>query len=352
MKPLETWAYALLLLVAAGLSWSSWTKEEVEEKSSSVVFDPAGGLSAIKWTAEKNVATLAVEGKGDDLAVWVEAGRKERIDATSDDDDSAGGDASTEATYGEPELKAFPGNDQAVKLVDSFTPLTALREFGNVDDATLAEMGLDQPEATLELDAGGRTLKLHVGDKAYGSSDTYARNAATGAVYLISSKVIGPLRGAESRLMERNPLAFEAIEVAAATLSTPAGAEATASHEGRHDPDNAFWADPAQPEAVDTARDALMDKVFQLRATSYSDIDEQVADGDVVRVAGIAFTAEDGAPLGSLELARQPDAERSKPDEPAWLWWARSERTRGQWVAVSRTSGQELSDQIEALLAE
>ena len=353
MKPVETWVYGVLLLVAVGLSWSSWTREEVEEKKSAVVFDPGSALTSIRWDGEKNVATLAVEGKGDDATVWVEAGRREKIAAPvapADDDDSAAGEPppKPEPSWGEPELKSFPGNDQALKLVDSFLPFKALREFGNVDDETLEGMGLNEPLATLELDGGGKSLKLHIGDKAYGSSDTYVRNPATGTVYLVSSKVIGPLRGAESRLMERDLQPFVSTEAASATLSTPEGGETTALHQGRHDEDNAYWADPSEPEAVDTARDALMDKVFQLRATAYPTAEERLS--DATPVARVSFADEGGEALGFVELARQEDAARSKPDEAVYDWWARSERTREQWVKVSRSTAQELVDQLDALL--
>ena len=356
MKPAETWVYGALLLLAVGLSWSSWTREEVEEKKSAVVFDPGSSLTSIRWDGEKNVANLSIEGKGESASVWVEAGRRVKVDPVpvpADDDDSAGEPApKPEPTWGDPELKSFPGNDQALKLVKSFQPLNALREFGNVDDETLEGMGLNEPGAHLELDGGGKSLKLHIGDKAYGSSDTYVRNPATGTVYLVSSKVIGPLRGAESRLMERNLHPFEVTEVAVATLSTETGGEASALHQGRHDEDNAYWADPAEPEAVDTARDALMDKVFQLRATSYPTAEDRLPEGEAVVVARVDFADEAGKALGSVELARREDSERSKPEEPVYDWWARSERTRDQWVPVSRSTTQELADQLESLLSD
>lgn len=360
MKPVETWAYALLLLVAVGLSWSSWTGEEVEEKKSAVVFDPGPSVTALTWDGEKNVARIAIEGADEDRAVWVEAGRRPRIEpeapepAASDDDDSAQPAAEPtpkpEPTYGEAEIKSFPGNDQAIKLVDAFLPLKALREFGAVDAPTAEGMGLDSPSATLEVTGPSGTVKLDIGDKAYGSSDTYVRDAASGTVYLVSSKVIGPLRGAESRLMERDLHPFEPVEVAAATLTTASGAETTALHQGRHDEDNAYWADPAEPEAVDTARDAVLDKVFQLRATSYPIASEAVADADVEIVARVSFADEAGKALGVLTVGRTLDAARSKPDEPVYEWYARSDRTRGQWVGVSRSTARELTDQLDSLL--
>ncbi len=364
MKPQETWIYAVLLLIAVGISWSSWTTEEVETKTSAEVFDPGGSLTAIRWDGEKNVAELVIEGKGDDRSVWVKAGRKERIvqpkgdddDSAADDDDSAADDDDSakatkpkpEPSYGEAKIKEFPGNDQATKLVDSFSPLKALRQFGKLDADTLAGMGLDEPGAVLVVEGASRSVELAVGSKAYGSSDTYVMDRASNTVYLISSKVVGPLRGAESRLIERNLHPFEATEVATATVRAASGQEVAASHEGRHDKDNAFWADPADLSTVDTGLDAFLDTVFQVRASTYLAEDERVGEADVEPLFQVAFQGDAGA-LGKLELARVVDAERSKGDEPVYDYYARADRTRGQWVKVSRSSGTELADAMAGL---
>ncbi len=358
MKPQETWIYAILLVIAVGLSWSSWTTEEVETKTSVDVFDPGGSLTAIRWDGEKNVAELVIEGKGDERSVWVKAGRKERIlPPRGDDDDSAGDDDDSakeaspkpEPSYGEAKLKEFPGNDQATKLIDSFSPLKALRQFGKLDAETLTGMGLDEPDAVLVVEGASRSVELAVGSKAYGSSDTYVMDRGSNTVYLISSKVVGPLRGAESRLIERNLYPFEATDVATATVRSASGQEVAASHQGRHDKDNAFWADPADVSTVDTGLDAFLDKVFQVRASTYLAEDERVAEADVEPLFQVAFAGDAGA-LGALELARVVDAERSKGDEPVYTYYARADRTRGQWVKVSRSSGTELADALPGLL--
>lgn len=351
MKAQETWIYAILLVIAVGLSWSSWRTEEVETKTSVDVFDPGASIRTIRWEGEKNVAELMIEGKGDERAVWVKAGRKERLPAPEgDDDDSAGAPTEPpEPAYGEAKITEFPGNEQAVTLVDSFSPLKALRQFGALGAETLAEMGLDEPSATLHIEGASRSITLDVGSKAYGSSDTYVKDQAGGTVYLISSKVVGPLRGAESRLVERNLFAFEAADVAAVTVVGATGGEAVATHEGRHDKDNAFWADPADASTVDTARDALLGKVFQLRASTWLPVDERIADGDVDPLLSVAFSGDAG-PLGRLEVARAVDVEKSRGDEPVYDYYARAERTRGQWVKVSRSTGTELVDALSGML--
>ena len=152
MKRIETWIYGVLLVATLGLAWSVRNAEEPEEKGKATVFEPgAGGINVMRWDGETAVATIEVSGKDDDLQTWVTAGKKEKIKtpvAQSDDDDSGGDDddsgdddsADAEAsqpapepepevvvTYGEATLRSFPGNATAKKLIESFSPLTALR---------------------------------------------------------------------------------------------------------------------------------------------------------------------------------------------------------------------------------
>lgn len=347
MKTVETAVYGALLLVAAGLSWGSWKGEEPEAKLGSVVaFDPGGAaLTALSWDGEKSAAELEFSGKGEDLAVWVKAGKKSPIEEAGDDDSAAGdGQAAPKTTYGEPEWTEFPGNQSAVDLAETFAPLEALREFSDLDQAQLTDMGLDAPEATLTATAGSKSVTLQIGSKAYGSSDTYAR-ADSGRVFLLSSKVLGPLRAASSRLVERDLFGFDPVDATAALIKAPAGS-VQAAHQGTHDKDNAYWSTPDAPDEADAGLDGFLDKVLQLRASDYLTADERPE--NVEPAFAVVFTGKKA--LGGIELGRVLDEERSKPGEPLYNWFARSERTRNSWVKVSRTTGGELLDQLPGLL--
>jgi hypothetical protein len=386
MKALEVWIYGVALAIALTLSYTQWKGEEPETKDEVLVFEPGAALSEIRWEGKRDVATLAVEGAGDDAAIWVSAGKRKRIpkvvgpeappaagsEATAGE--AAASSAAAEASpgdagkkppetkvekkaedgqedeqYGEPELKSFPGNSQAKDVVKAFKPLKALREFQGLDAASIEEMGLDKPEATLFVKAAGKELKLVVGDKAYGSSDSYARVDGGQTVYLISNKVLGPLRSAESRLMERDILGFEATDAASAVLSDGGGRSAQALLQGRHDKANAYWADAGNPDEVDTPLDGVMKKVMQIRASAYLKADEVPAEGSVELVARAAFQGDAGE-LGWLELGRVVDEKRSKPDEPVWEWYARTPRTREQWVKVPKSNATEVLDSLPAAL--
>ena len=138
MKSIETWIYGVLLLVSLGLAYNAWQSEGEDNSAADsrdvVVFDPgSGGAIELHWQGEKSVASVEIEGKGDDLRSWVSAGRRSKIaapaaPAAAGDDDSAG-DASAETAeppkpvYGEAETRSFPGGKQVKELAARFAPL-------------------------------------------------------------------------------------------------------------------------------------------------------------------------------------------------------------------------------------
>jgi hypothetical protein len=360
VKPIEPAIYALLLLLSLGLSWNAWKGEDAGANDSSsspiVLFEPgSGGLAELHWQGEKAVTSVVFESKGKKLRSWVSAGKRVKVegpaasaDAAGDDDSADSGDSEspTPPIYGEPELRSFPGGKQVTELAERFTPLIALRRFDGLDAETITEMGLDETTSSLSVTSvSGKNLNLTIWAKAYGSSDTYARDA-DGTVYLLSSKVLGALRSAESRLMERNLLGFEAIEISEATLESPDGRKRPLRHEGMHDEANAYWADPNNPDDHD-AEDSFMEKLFQLRATAFPKDDEHLEDERVETVLRARFPGDDQP---YLELGRVEDNKRSREGEPAYNWHARTHLTRDIWVKVSRNSANELSDNLDKVL--
>jgi hypothetical protein len=367
VKSADHLVYGALLLGTLAIAYGTWKGEEPEEKSSVVVFQPSGGLKTLDWDGERNAAKIEITGEGDDVETWVVAGRKEKVEGPvlpppTGDDDSAGDDdsgdddsAEEEPTpppkdeYGEPVFKSFPGNAQARKLAASLSPLKALRRFDGLDDDALEQMGLKDPNGTLTItDRAGKSASFQVGSKAYGSNDTYLRVVGKNTVYLVSSKVLGPLRGAETRLMERDIFGFDEDEATKATVGTGV-ASAEFLHQGRHDKANAFWARPDDLETRDTPAQGFVEKLFQLRATSYPTEDEKPSEADLETVFTVQIERED-ADDGTLSLARAVDEVRSKDDETVWIWWARTHRTRDQWVKVSRSTAGDLAEQVIGLL--
>jgi len=367
MKRTETLVFAILLVLTLGAAWMVRGAEDAEEETGAVVFDPgAGGIESMAWDDETSVATIEIQGKGDSLATWVTAGKKEKIETEieadpagdddsaegADDDDSAGETTQPapeiEITYGEPTLRSFPGNATAKKLVESFSPLTALREFDKLDADALTQMGLDSPKGSLTVTASSGSVTFEIGEKSYGSSDTYVRVKGKGSVFLVASKDLSPLRGAENRLVERVLLDAETKDVADATLlvgGAPVGDKRV--HQGRHDKNNSFWAPVGAPTEKDSVFGGFVDKVIGLRASSYPT--DEDAPAEVESVFAVAFGGESGA-LGTVELGREIDADKSSDEETVYAYFARSDRTRNRWASISRASGADLEDQLNQVV--
>jgi len=366
MRGGELSIYAALLVLGAGLAFSSWKGDEPVSKESVAIFDAgSGGLKEVAWDAERNVATLEVEGKGEHAGVWITAGRKARIVpeapevpevVATDDDDSAGAVEVVEVEpatpepvqYGEAVVTSFPGSSQAVTLVERLASLTALRQFDGLNDEELAGMGLDEPEGTMTLKSASKSLTLEIGAKSYGSSDTYAREPGSTTAYLLSSKDLGSLRSASSSLRDRDLLGFEPTDAATVEIRAPNAAPVPARHLGRHDKDNSFWAAPDSEER-DAVLDGFMKALLLVKASTYLAPADMPTDADLQPVVAVAFAGDDGA-LGQLEVASRLDVERSKADDPVFEYYARSHRTRGGWAKVSRTTVEEVTDALAGLL--
>ena len=366
MRAGELGFYAAFLALAAVLAFSSWKGEAPIAKESVIIFDAgSGGLTTVQWDAERNVATLEVAGSGDGAEVWITAGRKQRLTADEpevasgdddDDDDSAGSvevievepETPAPVEYGEPELTSFPGSSQAVSLVERLSTLTALRQFDGLTDEELAGMGLDDPEGSITLTSGSKTLTLAIGSKAYGSSDTYARLGDSATAYLLSSKDLGSLRSASSSLRDRDLLGFEPTDAVSAQIQAPDAPATEAAHQGRHDKDNSFWSSPDEEER-DAVLDGFMKSVLAVKASSYLQAEEMPTEAELTPIVAVQFVGEAG-PLGALELSKRIDEERTKDDEVVYQYFARSHRLRGGWAKVSRTTVEEVADALPGVL--
>ena len=380
MRRKETLVYGVLLSLTLGLAWSIHHAEEPEEEAGSVVFDPGAGVTSMSFENETSVATIEVEGSGDDLETWITAGKKEKIeteveitDAPADDDDSAEPPSDdddsakesppkapeaestqpttkTEITYGDPILRQFPGNASATKLVESFSPLKALRQFEGLDEDALSQMGLDAPKGSLTIESAAGSVTFEIGEKSYGSSDTYVRVAGNNTVFLVSSKDLSPLRGAENRLVDRILLDAESAEIAHATV-TIGGVQTGAKrlHQGRHDKKNSFWVPEDNPDDKDTVFGGFVEKVLQLRASSFPTDVDAPAEQSVSGVFAMVFGGE-SSPLGTIELGRTVDDDKSSEDELVYKYFARSNRTRNRWAQVSKANAGDLEDQLSQII--
>jgi hypothetical protein len=365
MKFAEVRMYAVLLLIASGFAYQSWTDETAPKSTDTVViFEPGkDGVTSVDWTGERSAAHLEFSGPVDDSDVWITAGRRKRIQAPApppeekpeaEEGDGVEPSADTEPppaptpVYGEPALTSFPGNTSAQALAERFSPLTALRRFDSLSDDQLADMGLAEASSMLLVEGGGRTMRLEIGDKAYGSSDLYAREPGSTTAYLLSRKVVGSLKSASTSLRDKNLFGFAATDAVAASIQK-AGAKSPTetTHQGRHDKDNAFWSAVGSDE-VDPVLDTLIKRIFEAKAMRYLVTTDAPAAEDLEPLVHVVFRDE-RSDLGAIAFARRVKEDASTGASTGYSWYARSTRSREQWVEVSKAVGTDLVDALDSL---
>jgi hypothetical protein len=200
----------------------------------------------------------------------------------------------------------FVSVDAGVKLADALASLKALRGLGRIGDDRAAEFGLNEPEATLTVKAGGAERKLLFGAATPGGGDRYARDPATGEVFAIKGEVFRNLDSAESNLMERDLHEWKDTEVSSATVT--AGGKSREVVRGGPE-GKRFWADPANRDVNDETVGNWMSKLDRLRPTEYVEVAREA----VEPVARVEYVGSGGRKLGYIELVKGPPDKAGKP---------------------------------------
>lgn len=240
---------------------------------------------------------------------------------------------------GPPVTREFPGNAVASGLLGSFDTLRALRQFDNVDDARLEAMGLKTPQGHLRVVADGKELELELGNTAYGAVHQYARPKGGGPVYLLSRDLIGPLKNASARLMERRLIAFEPEDIAGIELVNGASSVKLLHRDARKKA-TAHWTRATDEERSDSL-DGFVDKLLQLGVTHYPVPGEEPDAVSLEPVLKASVVGKDG-PLVTFELARG-----QKAGAPAWF--GRSTATKA-WVELSEGPAADVADNVGSVM--
>ena len=94
--------------------------------------------------------------------------------------------------------------------------------------------------------------------------------------------------------------------------------------------------------------DGLMRLVFELKAQTFPSDADSPPPATLEPIVTVSFTGSAG-PLGDLALVRGIDPKKSKPDNPAYLWYVQSKRTRSRWAIVSGSTAEAIADAVTAL---
>jgi hypothetical protein len=234
------------------------------------------------------------------------------------------------------EFKAGKSADAALK---GLMPFVAKRSLDGLTDDKLAELGLAEPDATLEIQRTGREPKVYeVGGNVYGGANVYVRDPETGKVYVVDSKVIRPLQGAKQSLPDRD---LVGVETRMVTHLAVKGGEATAEFD-QHNPDDAeavFWSTAGESTANATAA-GWIDKALRMRSSNY--VQQGDDPGNLETVYAFAVRTTDRK---TIEVTVMRGYDENGDD----VWYANSTYTRGL-VKLQRALAAEVATELPTVL--
>lgn len=338
--------YGILLTLLLGLSWMDWTAPPEVDIGDKVVLaqGEAADLERVIWKGEKEEVLIERKVDAAGAYVWVTHTKwEEPKPSPLDDADPASPDAPPEpsaeaAKPGERTAKTtlFKAGEAGDKLVDSLSPMLAVRQLTDIPADKLATYGLDAPTETLELVRKGRSRVLEIGGEVYGSKDRYVRDRESGNIYLVDDELLRPLKFARTRLPDRTLFALSKEKVAGAEVSSGVG-KLKISQKNAEDKDKAAWVRAASPDTVDEQLQTWMEKAVGLKSTAYVAPEEEPK--DLESRFRLTLSGADGAgeTLEVLQSAAAGD------------WYGRSEHTRGL-VKLLKGPTSSLAEDVDDLL--
>lgn len=205
----------------------------------------------------------------------------------------------------------FPVGVEGEILLKELAALRVLRDLGELSPQQTARYGLDDPDGRLTLRFTDGERELVFGDSAFGSTDRYAMETATGTGYVLSRQLVGRLDGGEGAVRERSVHHFLDSEVGAVRISGPDGERRMARAE------SGDWTgmDGGTP---DTGFRNFMERVGMLAIEGY---DNPPPPRSLTLFLRVDYVSVDAEPLGFVELLHDGG-------EPRKTYYLRSESTR------------------------
>jgi uncharacterized protein DUF4340 len=236
-------------------------------------------------------------------------------------------------------VQEFKAGKAGGAALEGLLPFKAKRVLEGVTDDKLAELGLGEPEATLEIVRAGREpVTFEIGGNVYGGANVYVRDPASGKVYVVDAKVIRPLQSGKQSLPDKELVGVETKLIAALTVQ---GGEASAQFEQHNpdDPEAVYWSTAGSAEKNETAA-AWIDKALRMRSSGYVQEGEQPA--QLEPMFAFAITTTDRKVV-RVEVLRGYDEDGEEQ------WFAKSEHTRGL-VKLQKALAGEVSTDLANVL--
>lgn len=334
-----TMIYAVLFVIALGGAYASWTHEPEASTDDGVVLIDAkpDEIASVSYTTKDVDVTLDM--KDDELGsyIWVTTERENPRRAPPADPNDP--DAKPPEPVAETTKATFKAGSAGDQLLEELAPFRVSRSI-QVQDDELDEFGFDNPTGTLTVATkDGQKRTFEIGATAYGHKNTYLRDAESNEVYVIKRSVVSPLDRADTRLPEKELFQFPVAEIERA-VATNAEQTLEFVQRNRDDEAKSQWTAPDSDETLPTV-DAWLDKVFRLRASSYT---TDKAAGQFETAFAVKLLPEDGQPV-TLEVLRGMN------DKGETTWFARSQYTRGL-VELNGNLAADAADDIPAVFGQ
>lgn len=327
--------YGLLLCGSLYGAYHVWTSPAEGDLGENVVVlaGAADELERVHYSSDK--LDLTIDMKSDELGRygWVRAEPKsaEEVEPEPDNPHAPPQDDGTVAE--------FKAGKSGMTSLEGLMPFRAKRQLEGITDDKLAELGLGEPDATLEIVRAGREpVAYEIGGNVYGGANVYVREVATGKVYVVDAKVIRPLQSGKQSLPERELVGVETKLIAAMSIR---GGEASAEFE-QHNPDDAeavYWSTTGSASKNEAAA-AWIDKALRMRASGYVQPTDDV--GQLEDVLTFSVRTTDRKTINVV-------IKRGYDDAGEELWYAQSEHTRGL-VKLQRALAAEVAADLPNVL--
>ena len=331
--------YGFALLASLFGAYRVWTAPGETDTGESVVVlaGTADELERVRYKSSK--LDLSIEMRKDDLGRygWVHAeplGEVEPAPEPDPENPHAPPPPKDDGT-----VQEFKAGKSGTAALDGLMPFKAKRVLEGVTDEKLAELGLAEAEATLEIVRAGREPAVYeIGGNVYGGANVYVRDPASGKVYVVDAKVIRPLQSGKQSLPDRELVGVETKLIATLTVQ---GGDASATFEQHNpdDPEAVFWSTAGSSEKNETAA-GWIDKALRMRSSGYV----QSADdpGQLEPVLAFSVGTTDRKTI-KVEVLRGYDENGEE------LWFAKSEHTRGLVKLQKALAGEVAADLASVL---
>ena len=320
---MSVYTYGAVLALSLGAAWYQWSKPPSITKGEEVVIlygEETTTIEGISWESEKDKAVLELRSDEHGSYMW---------------------GTYTDKKKEENPVKSFKVGKDGEKLLESLSPLVAIRSLNDLSDEKREEIGLKEPTTSFSVTRNGKTTTLDVGNEAYGTKDLYVQNQETKEIFLLDDAKVRSLKFARTRLPERTLWSFDKGTVTGMTIYTTIEEQSksiTLTHKNWQDKQQAKWIRDDAPDADNTQITNWVTKYLRSTNSSYAlDVDVST----LTEALSIDMRA-DGDKTEKLTVYH--DAEKK-------TWYAQSTHSRGL-VKLIKQSISGLYDDLPALFAE